>query len=161
MSAFDPKRTFPPNPEYRERPLLADSRHPKLDIGKIGYRMRADYVSHHSELKRGLLQQGAVLLCESELMAEYRLSSGWMLRFVCEKCDGPSWSIDIAPSAGGPWFAVWLLMQAFERLTGAHYGAPTINAQVCFLDSEASRLFDEDAFYAAEYARLNRVDGME
>ena len=54
---------------------------------------------------------------EPELMAEYRLSSGWMLRFVCEKCDGPSWSIDIAPSAGGPWFAVWLLMQAFERLT--------------------------------------------
>lgn len=121
--------------------------------------MRQDYLPLFQALKQALFRQGASVRKESELSAEFSLVTGWLLRFECERYYGPSFSIKVGPDENGPWYTVWILMKAFENLTGFDYGRPTIENQALFLERELDRLTSSPEFYGIEYGRLNEIEG--
>lgn len=115
--------------------------------------IRQDYQPYFRELKKKLLQLGYGSVKESELSAEFSLFSNWILTFECERYYGPSWTIFL--TNGNSQYAVWILMQAFENLTGRKFGKPTIENQVDFLIKEKGEIFEHPDFFEEEYKKLN------
>jgi hypothetical protein len=121
--------------------------------------IRQDYQVYFQQLKSKLSHLGYLHVVESKLGAEFYLSSGWIVEFDCEPYYGPSWTISITnkKSEKSGNYAVWILMRAFEKITGATYGKPTLDNQVNFLIKEKERIFDNPAFYDEEYTKLNNI----
>lgn len=120
--------------------------------------MRGDYQPFFEELKSLLSIMSLHLLSEDDLSASFLLRSGWVLVFSCERYYGPSWSIDIRSPKGGDCYSLWILMMAFENLTGNNYGPPTIYNQIKFLEREGGVIFSDPNFYSGEYDKINKVD---
>lgn len=117
--------------------------------------MRQDYLRYFNILRALLSESGAVCVAESELSAKFALPSGWVLEFECEKYYGPSWNLKIRSSDRGVGYDLWILMEAFQSLTGKSYGLPTMENQVGFMIAEADRIFKDVEFYSVKYDELN------
>ncbi len=115
--------------------------------------IRQDYQPYLQELKKELTQFGYSGVRENELLAEFYLFSDWVLVLDCEKYYGPSWTIFL--TNGNAEYAVWILMKAFENLTGKAFGKPTIANQIAFLIQEKERIFNAPDFFEKEYTKLN------
>ncbi|MEO8627976.1 MAG: hypothetical protein ABI612_07720 [Betaproteobacteria bacterium] len=122
--------------------------------------MRQDYQKDFFELGNKLRDLGYDEVRETELLAEFRLKSGWKLLFKCERYYGPAFALVIVPPEGlgrAQGYAVWLLMLAFEELQDESYGNPTIDAQINFLIRNRDQIFNSTSYYEDQYFRLNDV----
>jgi hypothetical protein len=109
-------------------------------------------------IKRGLASIGYSSCKEGQLVAEFALHSPWALKYVRERY-GSGRTLILIPSisvrANRKEYAVWVLMKVFENLTGEMFGPPTLDAQMRFLSEKKEVVFNDPAFYDAEYSRVN------
>ena len=123
--------------------------------------IRADYRSYLGKLKDSLrdFNLDYSRFDEDNLRATFYLSNGWILELNCERF-GSGVTVEIRnPTIGRrEGYAVWILMKAFESLTGKTYGDPSVENQVRFLAEEKRVFFSRPDFYEVKYAKLNDVD---
>lgn len=99
------------------------------------------------------------VLCEDDFFAKFLLDDILILTLECEIHFGPSFTLSIGKKdwLDGKYFAVWLLMRSFCKLTGKNYGAPSLSGQIYFLCTEFDRLVTMRTFYEKTYDELNDV----
>lgn len=116
-----------------------------------------DKVTPFVDLRSRLFDIGGVLMHRDETHARFALTKGWSVEVTFERYD-PDFSISLLNHDSGERYAMWILMQVFERLLNKRYGPATIQNQVEFLKNEGPLLFGNPAFYAAAYqARVTYV----
>lgn len=122
--------------------------------------MNDDYDSDLRRIKTGLASIGYNSCREGRYVTEFELHTPWVLKFVRERY-GSGRTLVLAPTAdvnaSRKEYALWVLMKAFENLTGEKFGPPTLDAQMRFLSEKKDEVFKDPAFYDAEYSRINDV----
>lgn len=123
--------------------------------------IRSDYQPYFQELKSRMTELGYFKLEESELVADFLLYSGWIIRLECERYYGPMFEIFVVPPenfrARRDSYGVALLMLVFEKITGKQYGKPTLENEMNFLVQEKNHVLSDPAFYEIEYSKLNDI----
>ena len=120
--------------------------------------IRLDCNAYLLNIRNALRESGVayVEISQWHLGVEFKLNNKWMLEVDCERFgSGVTISIKNTDFGRKDGYAIWILMLAFECLTGIRYGDPTIENQINFLKNEQPRIFESCDFYDNEYSRLN------
>jgi hypothetical protein len=122
--------------------------------------IRSDYEEYLIKIKESLRSSDILYidLDQSQLGVKFELTNKWILEVDCERFgSGVTISINNRSFGRKDGYAIWILMLAFENLTGIKYGKPTIENQIKFLEKEKSRIFESSGFYDNEYSNLNDI----